>query len=174
MGNVLNTYPQLQSALMKIGMVSDKVVFRGYQAPASLQKMHDSAIEKRTALSLAREAEEEEQDLADFKLQKEKERCEKQHQLELDRLRHELEMDKKTKEAELNQKECDMELELKKLREIKTIDSNADIGAYLISKEAKAQVVQCGNLFSPGTGPTTVDETRSNVSGWTAVTQAGG
>merc|ERR1712151_911767 len=102
--NVLNTYPQLQSALSKIGMVTDKVVFRGYQAPASLQKMHDAAIEKRTALSLAREAEEEEQNLADYKLQKEKERCEKQHQLELDRLSHELDMDKKTKEAELNQK----------------------------------------------------------------------
>merc|ERR1712048_705199 len=119
--NVLNTYPQLQSALMKIGMVSDKVVFRGYQAPASLQKMHDAAIEKRTALSLAREAEEEEQNLADYKLQKEKERCEKQHQLELDRLSHELDMERKSKEAELTQKESAMALELNKLREIKTI-----------------------------------------------------
>merc|ERR1712048_1012534 len=136
--NVLNTYPQLQSALMKIGMVSDKVVFRGYQAPASLQKMHDAAIEKRTALSHAREAEEEEQNLADYKLQKEKERCEKQHQLELDKLSHDLTVASKNKEADLTQKESAMALELNKLREIKTIDSNTDIGAYLISKEAKA------------------------------------
>merc|ERR1712048_877902 len=111
--NILSTYPQLQNALSKVGMISDKVVFRGYQAPTSLQKMHDAAIEKRTALSLAREAEEEEQNLADYKLEKERERCEKQHQLELDNLSHELDVAKKSKDAELTQKDNEMSLELK-------------------------------------------------------------
>merc|ERR1712048_358907 len=161
--NILSTYPQLQSALSKIGMVTDKVVFRGYQAPASLQKMHDAAIEKRTALSLAREAEEEEQNLADYKLQKEKEGCEKQHQLELDKLSHELDKDKRSKEAEFTQKEIELRLELSKLREIKTIDPNADIGAYLTARDAKPQVLQCGTMFSAGTSTTTAEETRSNI-----------
>merc|ERR1719428_2185982 len=62
--NTLEPYSQLQGAASKIGMQIEKVVFRGYEAPGALQKMHDSAIERRTALTLAKEAEEEEQRLA--------------------------------------------------------------------------------------------------------------
>jgi len=170
--NLLSTYQQLQQALQKIGMMTDKVVFRGYQAPASLQHMHDSAIEKRTALSLAREAEEEEQNLADYKLQKERERCEKQQQLELDKLNHDLTVASKNKEADLKQKENEMALELKKLSEIKLIDPNADIGAYLTARESQPQVVQCGTLLASGAAPSFADETKSNRSGgWTTVNQ---
>merc|ERR550525_1365539 len=81
--NTMKPYNQLQSTAKKIGYAIDKVVFRGYSAPPSIQRMHDNAIEKRTALLLAQESEEKEQALADFKLQREAERAAKQQELEM-------------------------------------------------------------------------------------------
>merc|ERR1712224_440138 len=69
--NTLELYSQLRSSAEKIGMKIDKMVFRGYSAPDALQKMHDNAIERRTKLALEKESEEENQNLADYKLEKE-------------------------------------------------------------------------------------------------------
>merc|ERR1711972_1198956 len=161
--NSLSSYAQLQTAAAKIGMAIDKVVFRGYTAPATLQGMHDKAIEKRTAMNLARESEEEEQKLLDFKLQKEQERSEKQHQLELETLTHELTLKAKTKEAELSRLQEERHLDLDKLRGIKEIDPNFDICKYLVAKDSQPSVVQCSTLLSaPGTSIADV-ETRSNT-----------
>lgn len=71
-----------------IGCEIHKVVFRGFQAPEALQRMHDEAIEKRTALTLESETEEQAQYLQDFKLNKEFERAEKNQDLEKKQLVH--------------------------------------------------------------------------------------
>merc|ERR1719331_1208885 len=53
--NDLGVFPQLTSRAASIGFEVGKVVFRGYDAPQRLQKMHDDAIEQRTQLALQKE-----------------------------------------------------------------------------------------------------------------------
>merc|ERR1719281_2199295 len=72
--NNVDVYHQLTSRAKGIGFEVTKVVFRGYGAPTRLQEMHDDAIEKRTMLTLARETEDQEQQLKDMRLQRERER----------------------------------------------------------------------------------------------------
>jgi len=69
--NDLETYPQLLKRAERMGYRIGKVAYRGFDASASLQAMHDEAIETRTKLRLEAEAEEQAQDLADLKLQRE-------------------------------------------------------------------------------------------------------
>lgn len=147
--NAMTIYVQLQSVASKNGMRIQKVVFRGYEAPKALQSMHDTAIEKRTELALAREREEDEQQLLDFKLNKEAERSAKQHELDMKNLSHDLEMQQKQLAAKQEKVEMENNLELTKLREIKKIDRNADLAKYLIAKEGKLpSVVQCGTMLA--------------------------
>ena len=96
--NELATYAQLAGRAGRIGYRINKVVYRGYQAAAKLQAMHDGAIEARTQLRLAAETERQAQDLSDLKLGRERERAvqrqqiqqaEADHQRTLDRLAHE-------------------------------------------------------------------------------------
>lgn len=75
--NRLETYKQLTSRAEEIGYKIDRVVFRGYGAPESLQEMHDQAIESRTRLQLERATEEQAQQLEDQKLERELERSAK-------------------------------------------------------------------------------------------------
>jgi len=149
--NRLEIYQQLVASLRKIGMEIEKVVFRGYDAPASLQRLHDNAIEKRTAMALAKEQDEEQQCQADFKLRCQTERAEQQAKLEMGRCNHELEIKQKTAEAAQARKKAEYDLELNRLRQIKELDTNTDIGKYLIAKECQPQpVVQCATMMSAG------------------------
>ncbi len=50
--NDLHEYPQLLERCKAIGFVVSKVVFRGYFAHDKLQKLHDTAIDKRSRLKL--------------------------------------------------------------------------------------------------------------------------
>lgn len=102
--NSMEPYSQLQAAASKIGMHIEKVVFRGYEAPGKLQSMHDGAIEKRTALQLAAEAEEGEQKLADYKLEKESERAARKAKLDMENLSHEIAMKQRAAECDHEQK----------------------------------------------------------------------
>lgn len=159
--NRMEIYQQLIGSLKKIGMEIEKVVFRGYDAPASLQRLHDSAIEKRTAMALQKEADEEQQCQADFKLRRESERAAQQSKLAMDRCHHELEIKRKTAEAEQAQKKAEYELELNRLREIKALDTNTDIGKYLIAKECEPQqIVQCATMMSAAGAAGQADSTR--------------
>merc|ERR1711862_198236 len=98
---------------------------------------------------MGKEQVDEEQRLSDFKLQREAERASKQAELEMSRCQHEVSLKEVQAEAKRRTKEQEHELELKRLREIKTIDANADIGSYLIARESKLPpVVQCGTLMS--------------------------
>ena len=63
-----------------------KVVFRGFQAGAKLQSMHDEAIQERTRLRLLEETQEQEQRASDLKLAAERRRVAKQADLEREQL----------------------------------------------------------------------------------------
>lgn len=76
--NELSAYPQLTARAEQCGYRINKVVYRGYGAPESLQRMHDEAIESRTRLQLERATQEQAQDLEDFKLEREHARAARQ------------------------------------------------------------------------------------------------
>merc|ERR1712224_1037585 len=93
-------YHQLTSRATGIGFEVTKVVFRGYGAPARLQKMHDDAIEKRTMLALARETEDQEQQLEDMRLQRERERLQQKQGMEKDTQEHKTALQRARHDAE--------------------------------------------------------------------------
>lgn len=70
----MDTYSQLAARAKRIGYHITKVVYRGYEASASLQATHDNAVQTRTHIRLNKEAEEKEQVLLQFKLKREKQR----------------------------------------------------------------------------------------------------
>lgn len=88
--NDIKTYKQLASRAEQCGYHIDKVVYRGYGAPANLQKMHDEAIESRTRLQLERTTEQQAQDLEDAKLERTLQREVRQHEGEAKSIVHEL------------------------------------------------------------------------------------
>lgn len=75
--NSLDAYPNLVSRAKLIGYNLSKVVFRGYSTSPKLQEMHDESIQKRTELVLEKETQEQEQDLKDFKLERDSARAER-------------------------------------------------------------------------------------------------
>ena len=86
--NELDAYPNLTGRAERIGYRINKVVYRGYEANAALQAMHDHAIEARTGLQLESETETQAQELADLKLQREAERDRQQRAVEAERAEH--------------------------------------------------------------------------------------
>ena len=66
--NGLDQYTQLIQLSKRIGFEVTKVVFRGYHTSNQLQRLHEQAVEKRTALKVKMEAEQQTQDLTDSKL----------------------------------------------------------------------------------------------------------
>jgi len=76
--NELAAYAQLTARAEQCGYRINKVVYRGYGAPESLQRMHDEAIESRTRLQLERATQQQAQDLEDFKLDREHARASRQ------------------------------------------------------------------------------------------------
>jgi hypothetical protein len=76
--NDLGAYRQLTSRASQCGYRINKIVYRGYGAPESLQRMHDEAIEQRTRLQLERATQQQAQELEDFKLERHHARAGKQ------------------------------------------------------------------------------------------------
>ena len=72
--NSLDEYRQLVQLSKRIGFEVTKVVFRGYHPSNQLQRLHEQAVEKRTALKVQMEAEQQSQDLTDSKLLNEQQR----------------------------------------------------------------------------------------------------
>lgn len=68
-------YRQLTARAEQSGYRINKVVYRGYGAPESLQQMHDQAIESRTRLQLEKATEEQAQELEDFRLDRQLKRA---------------------------------------------------------------------------------------------------
>lgn len=122
--NELETYRQLLERAKRIGYRINKVVYRGYLANGRLQTMHDNAIETRTRLVLEAETEEQEQGLADLKLDRETARemqlqeqlrAAAEHERDLIKIKHDEQLRQRTaeNEAELHNKKAlnDIEVE---------------------------------------------------------------
>ena len=103
--NELKVYKQLTNRAEQCGYRINKVVYRGYGAPDSLQQMHNQAIEARTRLQLEKANEQQSQDLEDYKLTCQMQRAEKRREEQTSEIEHELEMTKKKQKAELNQQQ---------------------------------------------------------------------
>lgn len=104
--NMTDTYKQLTSRAAQCGYHLDKVVYRGYGAPANLQKMHDEAIESRTRLQLERATEQQAQDLEDAKLERTMQRVARQREDEAKGVTHELQITQERQQAWLQQEDA--------------------------------------------------------------------
>lgn len=109
--NDLATYPQLVQRGERIGYRINKVVYRGYHASDTLQQMHDRAIETRTKLRLEAETEEQAQELADMKLDRELARAKQRQDMEEAEKRHDINMVAIEHEAMLRQREAEQQRE---------------------------------------------------------------
>lgn len=145
--NTLAPYKQLQASAAKMGYELDKVVFRGYQAPKSLQNMHDSALARRTEQAMIGETEEAEQRLTDFKLARKSERAARQTQLEMARLNAEIAIQQRREEADQQIERESKAIELDRFIALKDLDRNFDVGQYLEVRDNKtSRVIRCGDL----------------------------
>lgn len=99
--NDLATYKQLVARAGQCGYRINKVVYRGYGAPESLQRMHDEAIESRTRLMLERATQQQAQDLEDFKLGREQARGKHYRTEQETQLTHEIAQTRQRQEAAL-------------------------------------------------------------------------
>jgi hypothetical protein len=104
--NELDTYRQLVARAAQGGYRINKVVFRGYGAPESLQQMHDRAIEARTKLQLERATEQQAQDLEDYRLDSQIARANKRRGEQATEVAHDLELARQRQEADLRGKEA--------------------------------------------------------------------
>ncbi|WP_221032752.1 hypothetical protein [Actomonas aquatica] len=91
--NELDTYAQLVRRAELTGYRIGKIVYRGYEASATLQTMHDDAIEARTRLKLEAETERQAQDLADLKQERDGRRKQVQQELAKQELTHRVELE---------------------------------------------------------------------------------
>lgn len=99
--NELTAYSQLLARAEQCGYRINKIVYRGYGAPDSLQRMHDEAIESRTKLQLERATEQQAQELKDVKLERQLLRGQR-HRSEQDaQVRHNIEIERRQREAQL-------------------------------------------------------------------------
>ncbi|MBI4820512.1 MAG: hypothetical protein HY791_29865 [Deltaproteobacteria bacterium] len=99
--NQIETYQQLTSRADQCGYRINKVVYRGYGAPESLQRMHDEAIETRTRLALERATQHQAQDLEDAKLERDLTRAARLRSEQEAKLLHEIGQATKRQEAQL-------------------------------------------------------------------------
>jgi hypothetical protein len=104
--NELATYRQLTNRAAQCGYRINKVVYRGYGAPESLQQMHNQAIEARTRLQLERATNQQAQELEDYKLDCQIARAVKRRGEQAAEVEHDLDMARKRREAELRNQEA--------------------------------------------------------------------
>jgi hypothetical protein len=97
----LATYRQLTARAAQCGYRIGKVVYRGFDAPPSLQQMLDQAIESRTRLQLERATQQQAQELEDFKLERQLARGERQRADGAAEQTHVLALEKARSAAEL-------------------------------------------------------------------------
>jgi hypothetical protein len=114
--NDLATYRQLVSRAEQCGYRINKVVYRGYIAPPSLQQMLEHSIESRTRLGLERATEQQAQELEDFKQERQVVRAERQRADRTAEITHEIELARRRREEELATLSARLELERRQAR----------------------------------------------------------
>lgn len=107
--NELDTYKQLQSRAAQCGYRINKVVYRGYGAPDSLQKMHNEAIEARTRLVLQLATEQQAQDVENYKLDGQLARAAKRRGEQKSEVEHELDLSSKKNAADISERQRQQE-----------------------------------------------------------------
>jgi hypothetical protein len=100
--NEIETYRQLTSRAEQSGYRINKVVYRGYSAPPTLQQMQDQAIESRTRLQLEKDTERQAQDLSDAKLERELSRAAMRRQEQTRAQTHDIEFSQQQQVAQLS------------------------------------------------------------------------
>jgi hypothetical protein len=163
--NELATYKQLTSRAAQCGYRINKVVYRGYGAPESLQQMHDKAIEARTRLQLERATEQQAQDVENYKLDCQIARATKRRTEQAAEVEHDLDLARRRQEAALRQREsqqvlireqrrleAEVQLEVRRrqdaeLREHVTAlrELGVDLTAYLTQARADRVIELRGN-----------------------------
>ena len=146
--NELRCFSRLVERAAQIGYTISKVVFRGFQAGAKLQSMHDEAIQERTRLRLLEETQEQEQRASDLKLAAERRRVAKQAELEREQLALRMEISRAEQEATLAQKQAAEEQELaigasRNAEEIAKLEKLSALGVDLTK-------VLCAQTDAPG------------------------
>jgi hypothetical protein len=114
--NSLNTYKQLVLRAERIGYQVNKVVYRGYTSNPRLQEMHNNAIEARTKLKLEAETEEQSQEIADLKLERELERSLKRREMEESEVKHKNQLARLAHEEELRETKAELESEIEEIK----------------------------------------------------------
>jgi hypothetical protein len=130
--NELAAYPQLTVRAQQCGYRIDKVVYRGYGAPDSLQEMHDKAIESRTRLALERATLQQAQELEDFTQERSLVRGERQRADRAAETDHEIAQARRRREADLEAERARQTF----LREQQKLDADQE-GAIARAREAE-------------------------------------
>lgn len=120
--NALPTYRQLVQRAERVGYGVNKVVYRGYQASAKLQAMHDGAIEARTKLRLEAETEQQAQELADLKLDRERERAVQRQQMTAAEAEHKIRVERIAHDERLRRAQAEHEAKLEETRTTNALD----------------------------------------------------
>ena len=103
--NQLETYEKLLHRAEQCGYKINNVVYRGYGAPDSLQRMHDEAIQSRTRLQLERATEEQAQELEDYRLRCQVQRASERREEQTAEVDHDLDLKRRQSESELKNRE---------------------------------------------------------------------
>ena len=146
--NELEKYQNLLEGAQSIGFKISKIVFRGYIANDTLQKMHDNSINERTKLVLEAETAKQEQKLESYKLEAELQRKEKLREDKRKQVVTDIELEDRMHEANLRRQ--------REVRQLKgEMDDNdykvlanhgVDVNRYLIAPLEKAdKVISIGN-----------------------------
>jgi hypothetical protein len=114
--NSLETYKQLVLRAERIGYRINKVVYRGYTSSPRLQEMHNNAIEARTKLKLEAETEEQSQEIADLKLERELDRSIKRREMEESEVRHENQLARLAHDEKLREEKAELEARIEEIR----------------------------------------------------------
>jgi len=120
--NELDAYRNLTQRAARIGYRVNKVVYRGYEANAKLQAMHDEAIQARTKLKLEAETETQAQELADLRLEREAQRADQQRQMEQEQAQHRIALERLTSDETMRALKEEQENEAADKQRLNAID----------------------------------------------------
>jgi len=142
--NELSTYSQLLHRAAQSGYRINNVVYRGYGAPDSLQKMHDEAIQARTKLQLEKATETQSQELEDYRLECQVDRSRRRRDEQTAEVEHDLELREKRDQAELESEQRLADFR----RDVKLHDAESE--AAILDKNNELQRVHLQQLKKMG------------------------
>ena len=141
--NELSTYTQLLHRAQQCGYRINNVVYRGYGAPKSLQKMHDEAIAARTGLQLEKDTEKQTQELEDYRLQCQVERSQRRRTEQTTEIEHDILLQEKRNAS--NNAALEQKHNLQRLQKRKDAELQTEI-ARRQNEESRAHLEHLGDM----------------------------